>query len=296
MTQQHESVWQKLTGRFTRGRPRTKDTSRAAAFRAESGKAGTPTRTIQTVAVKPAKRPVTAHRSTAVTSKPVAVPPPRTSAPTDAPGEQPKPRMAKRHPTAQSTSTRTPQPIRPADRGKSISNGAGMEFDRENEQYDLAEAALLERLDTLRRQHDEYRNGTISLADSIDDIRRLSEEIKYVSEKVEALRVRRAQYLKHREMLTNWGPTDGWVVAGSVVTVSYGDQPDLDTFVLTEREFDSEYETLPYDSTLGLALRRKRPGESTTYRLPDGRSCDVTVVRVLPGFRAVATGRKQRNR
>lgn len=116
----------------------------------------------------------------------------------------------------------------------------------------------------------------------MDDIRRLSAEVSYLSERLTTLRSRRDEYCRQRDELLRWGPTDDWVVAGSVVTVSFGNDGQTDTFVLTERESDSEYDTLPYDSVLGEALRRKRPGGCATYQRPDGRLSTVTVISVRP--------------
>lgn len=165
-----------------------------------------------------------------------------------------------------------------------------MKFDREIEQYDLAETELRSRHDDVCRQLDKCRSDSLSIADSADDIRRLSAEVTYLSGRMTTLKNRREQYCMQRDELLRCGPTDDWVVAGSVVTISFGNDSRTETFVLTERDSDSEYETLPYDSSLGQALRRKRPGDRTTYRRPDGRDYQVTVVSVRPGFRGASVG------
>lgn len=298
-------LWKRVVAAFSGGRSAEKSTKKSTtAAKKTTGTAKTKTGTAKNTA-----RAKNADQSKATKSQPAAKSQPRqtghTAKPTGA-GPTPRSQSATRTTAApigngRSKST-TPRPLRtPRRRRSAVARNSTvvtpeLEFDREIEQYNLAEAELSQRLETVSRQLDECRRSTISIADSVDDIRRLSAEATYLSERLTTLRSRRDRYCGQRDELLRWGPTDDWVVAGSVVTVSFGNDGQTDTFVLTERESDSEYDTLPYDSVLGQALRRKRPGDSATYQCPDGRLSTVTVISVRPGFRAVSsanTGRKQ---
>ena len=79
------------------------------------------------------------------------------------------------------------------------------------------------------------------------------------------------------------------VVPGSRVTVAFdGDLSDTDTFVLGSRELlglDGGVEaTNVYSpqSPLGAAILGRRPGDEVSYIAPNGRSINVTVVKVEP--------------
>ena len=77
------------------------------------------------------------------------------------------------------------------------------------------------------------------------------------------------------------------VVPGSRVTVAFdGDESDTDTFVLGSRELlgldvgvDTVYSP---QSPLGAAILGRRPGDAVSYVAPNGRSINVTVVKVEP--------------
>jgi transcription elongation factor GreA len=79
------------------------------------------------------------------------------------------------------------------------------------------------------------------------------------------------------------------VVPGSRVTIAFdGDESDTDTFVLGSRELlglDGGVETANVyspQSPLGVAILGRRPGDSVSYVAPNGRSINVTVVKVEP--------------
>jgi transcription elongation factor GreA len=75
---------------------------------------------------------------------------------------------------------------------------------------------------------------------------------------------------------------------GTQVTIAFdGDESDTDTFVLGSRELlglDDSVDTNVYSpqSPLGSAILGKKTGESATYAAPNGRSIQVTIVRVEP--------------
>jgi transcription elongation factor GreA len=79
------------------------------------------------------------------------------------------------------------------------------------------------------------------------------------------------------------------VVPGSRVTVAFdGDESDTDTFVLGSRELlgldvgvDAANVYSP-QSPLGAAILGRRPGDAVSYVAPNGRSINVTVVKVEP--------------
>src|SRR5918998_3665515 len=78
------------------------------------------------------------------------------------------------------------------------------------------------------------------------------------------------------------------VAPGTQVTIAFdGDESDTDTFVLGSRELlglDDSVDTNVYSpqSPLGSAILGKKTGESASYAAPNGRSIQVTIVRVDP--------------
>ena len=78
------------------------------------------------------------------------------------------------------------------------------------------------------------------------------------------------------------------VAPGTQVTIAFdGDESDTDTFVLGSRELlglDDSVDTNVYSpqSPLGSAILGKKTGESASYAAPNGRSIEVTIVRVEP--------------
>ena len=79
------------------------------------------------------------------------------------------------------------------------------------------------------------------------------------------------------------------VAPGSRVTIAFdGDESDIDTFVLGSRELlglEGGVETANVyspQSPLGAAILGRRPGDVVSYVAPNGRSINVTVVKVEP--------------
>ena len=82
-------------------------------------------------------------------------------------------------------------------------------------------------------------------------------------------------------------PTESGVASlGMVVTVYYdGDEDDDETFLLATREEggrDPNLETYSPDSPLGKALLGAKAGDTRTYDLPNGKTCEVTLVSAEP--------------
>lgn len=164
----------------------------------------------------------------------------------------------------------------PLNADRAVADNTTSEFDRELEQYRLVEETLTDRRQVLRAKMDECRDG----GDLLVDYQRCLNQARRVEEQLADLIRSRDQYLADRDRLAAWGSTDDWVVAGSIVTIQYLDG-HRDTFVLTERPLDTEYETVSYDSPLGRAVRRRRVGDKVS--LPAG--AQLTIADIAPGFR-----------
>lgn len=78
----------------------------------------------------------------------------------------------------------------------------------------------------------------------------------------------------------------GEAAPGSQVTVAYfGDEDDTDTFLLGSREVmgldDSvDIQVFSPQSPLGAAVLGKKVGEASSYEAPNGKTIEVTVVKV----------------
>jgi transcription elongation factor GreA len=75
---------------------------------------------------------------------------------------------------------------------------------------------------------------------------------------------------------------------GTQVTIAFdGDESDTDTFVLGSRELlglDDSLDTNVYSpqSPLGAAILGKKKGDAVSYVAPNGKSINVTIVKVEP--------------
>ncbi|NDZ92857.1 hypothetical protein G3I13_19760 [Streptomyces sp. SID6673] len=154
-----------------------------------------------------------------------------------------------------------------------------MAFDRELDQYCALESELEQQLTKLQTWIAENRDWSHS--SQREDLVEMLEKEAATRSQLTALRVHQQQYLDDKERLVNWGLTDEWVVAGSIVTVRH-DDGEHETYVLTERPSDPEHEPLGYDSSLGLALRRRRVGDRVEY---GWKGSSVLIVSISPGFR-----------
>ncbi len=78
-------------------------------------------------------------------------------------------------------------------------------------------------------------------------------------------------------------PDDGIAEPGMVVSVRYDATGDTDTFLLGVHDADyADMAVYPITSGLGAAIAGACPGEGRTYRLSDGATLAVTVLKVLP--------------
>jgi len=102
-------------------------------------------------------------------------------------------------------------------------------------------------------------------------------------------RIRQLTDMLHRAQVGE-APTNADEVApGMKITIAFdGDESDTDTFVLGSRELlgldesvDSANVYSP-QSPLGAAILGKRRGDDVSYAAPNGRSINVTVVKVEP--------------
>ena len=105
---------------------------------------------------------------------------------------------------------------------------------------------------------------------------------------VQEARIRQLSDMLRRAQVGD-SPTNADEVApGTQVTIAFdGDESDTDTFVLGSRELlglDDSVETNVYSpqSPLGSAILGKKTGETASYAAPNGRSIDVTIVKVQP--------------
>jgi transcription elongation factor GreA len=102
-------------------------------------------------------------------------------------------------------------------------------------------------------------------------------------------RIRQLTDMLHRAQVGE-APTNADEVApGMKITIAFdGDESDTDTFVLGSRELlgldESVDATNVYSpqSPLGAAILGKRRGDDVSYAAPNGRSINVTVVKVEP--------------
>lgn len=97
-------------------------------------------------------------------------------------------------------------------------------------------------------------------------------------------RIRKLQQMLRDPIVGQEPPDDGIAEPGMVVTVSYADSGDEETFLLAEREREAypDVEICSLDSPLGRALVGAAEGEEREYCLPDGRSMTVVLIRAVP--------------
>lgn len=97
-------------------------------------------------------------------------------------------------------------------------------------------------------------------------------------------RIRKLQQMLQDPIVGGVPPDDGIAEPGMVLTVSFADGGDEETFLLAEREKEvyPDVEICSPDSPLGRALVGAREGEQRRYQLPDGRAMTVTLKRAVP--------------
>ena len=105
---------------------------------------------------------------------------------------------------------------------------------------------------------------------------------------VQEARIRQLKDMLRRAQVGEASGNSDEVAPGTQVTIAFdGDESDTDTFVLGSRELlglDDSVDTNVYSpqSPLGSAILGKRTGETASYAAPNGRSIDVTIVKVEP--------------
>lgn len=102
-------------------------------------------------------------------------------------------------------------------------------------------------------------------------------------------RIRQLTDMLNRAQVGPAPATSGEVAPGTRITVAFdGDESDTDTFVLGSRELlgldENVDATNVYSpqSPLGAAILGKKEGDATSYVAPNGRSINVTVIKVEP--------------
>lgn len=97
-------------------------------------------------------------------------------------------------------------------------------------------------------------------------------------------RIRKLQEILQDPIVGKEPPDDGIAEPGMVLTVSYADGGDQETFLLAEREQHAypDVEICSPDSPLGRALAGAKEGEERRYDLPNGQAMTVTLVRAVP--------------
>lgn len=97
-------------------------------------------------------------------------------------------------------------------------------------------------------------------------------------------RIRKLQLMLQDPIVGEVPPDDGVAEPGMVLTVSFADGGNEETFLLAEREKDvyPDVEICSPDSPLGRALGGAREGEQRQYHLPNGQSMIVTLLRAVP--------------
>ena len=103
---------------------------------------------------------------------------------------------------------------------------------------------------------------------------------------VQEARIRQLTDMLRRAQVGDSPSNADEVAPGTQVTIAFdGDESDTDTFVLGSRELlglDDSVDTNVYSpqSPLGTAILGKKKGETASYEAPNGRSINVTIVKV----------------
>ncbi|GGC68759.1 transcription elongation factor GreA [Hoyosella rhizosphaerae] len=99
-------------------------------------------------------------------------------------------------------------------------------------------------------------------------------------------RIRQLQELLNNAKVGEAPTESGVALPGSVVTVYYdGDESDSETFLIATREestANEKLETYSPSSPLGAALIDATVGETREYKLPNGGTMTVTLVKAEP--------------
>ena len=128
------------------------------------------------------------------------------------------------------------------------------------------------------------REMNVSDAAKNDGIRRAKERQADNEQHIELLEKQLRAYLSAKAR-NKKNRTSHMVGPGSIVTVAFdGDASDVAQYVITERTWDSRYETCGPRSPLGAAMMWKQVGDSIAYACPNGRTVRAEITELTPGY------------
>jgi len=158
-------------------------------------------------------------------------------------------------------------------------------------QTDVADVTWLtqEAFDRLQGEHDRLVTGRRDISAKIEAAREegdLKENGGYHAAKEEQgkqeARIRQLEQLLRNAKVGDAPTAAGVAGPGMVVTVRYPDG-DEETFLLGSREESAAHDDVVVysaQSPLGRALAGRKPGESASYTLPNGKTANVELIGV----------------
>jgi transcription elongation GreA/GreB family factor/uracil-DNA glycosylase len=156
--------------------------------------------------------------------------------------------------------------------------------DREVAEYQREVARRIEL--RLEIAADLNREMDVSDAPKNDGIRRAKERQDDNEKHIQLLEKQLSTYLSAKAR-NEMHPTSHMVAPGSIVTLAFnGDTSDTAQYVITERTWDSQYETCGPRSPLGAAMLWKQVGNLIAYAGPNGRTVHAEITALIPGSAA----------
>ncbi|MET9224594.1 GreA/GreB family elongation factor [Lentzea sp. NPDC003310] len=132
--------------------------------------------------------------------------------------------------------------------------------------------------------HHRLRNELMTLLSPVRS--RLGEEAgepDFLGLRDREARIRRIKDLLTGAIVGEDPPDDGIAEPGMVLTVSFDDTGETETFLLGARGAEhGSIEVCSPDAPLGAAVNGARQGEQRTYRTPGGATIRVTLLRAVP--------------
>ena len=132
--------------------------------------------------------------------------------------------------------------------------------------------------------HHRLRNELMTLLSPVRS--RLGEESSesdFLSQRDREARIRQIKDLLTNAIVGEDPPDDGIAEPGMVLTVSFDDTGETDTFLLGARGAEhGTIEVFSPDSPLGAAVNGARQGEQRAYRTPSGATVRVTLLNAVP--------------
>lgn len=98
-------------------------------------------------------------------------------------------------------------------------------------------------------------------------------------------KIRQLQDLLNNAKVGEAPKQSGVALPGSVVTVKFQDTNETETFLIATRQqgiSDGDIETYSMTSPLGGALIDKKVGQEATYKLPNGKTMTVELLKAEP--------------